>query len=357
MDTALITGMLGDIIDVAAWLTDDERGAVRTILWATPAQGDAAESLVNRLLPDVVNHVRLWPTFRRLCACVSAADVAADLAAEGRELPPCADWSVKPIFSEAFSDWGELDNDMLADLGFPDTAILAARFQPELSKAKQSKAGKKAGEASGKSRRGEKKGANDVDNVSTSFTRRSRAEAAEKFSVPAVPVTRLRTAWHPLFSTLPPEGYWAVQAFSSHTPGRWRDFTDAEWEMLIAWLDTHGQRAIVVGTGEQHVPSHPRLDNRVNQTSLLEAVDICRAAVGFVGVPSFFASVASKVFPPDRLAIRARIMPASEQRVRYWPHGGNPPFVGRRLDILLGRLRTIRTTCPNRSRQQVITGP
>lgn len=248
---ALITGCLGDLLDVTKWLTDQERSDVDTILWATPQQGATAETIVGRWLPSVKSHVRLWPDWSgRPRLYVSADHVARDLEREGRILPPCADWSVETIFGDTTRLWNG----------------------------------------------------------------------------------------HEIFTRLPTEDYWAVQAFSSHDSGIWRDFSDDEWCALLEWLVQNRQRAVVVGTGPQFVPDHPRILNRVNQTTILEAVDIVRAAKGAIAVDSFFASLAAPLFDHRHLAIRIRsTWPTFYLRSRYSPHPAWP-FVGNDLRSLLHRL-------------------
>jgi hypothetical protein len=92
-----------------------------------------------------------------------------------------------------------------------------------------------------------------------------------------------------------PLRYVAVQAHT-HYPdfeGR-RDLDRDDWDALLRYLRRQNLLGVVLGAEGRHVPSDPFLIDLTRRTSVLESVEVVKAATGYVGIDSWLAIVFAK---------------------------------------------------------------
>lgn len=89
--------------------------------------------------------------------------------------------------------------------------------------------------------------------------------------------------------------------------GHWsdRNFDDDDWGRTLAFLDRSGMRGIVVGRDRTKIPAHRRLLDMRYKTTILESVELLKAAQGYIGIDSCLSVLAAKLFPINRLAIKS----------------------------------------------------
>jgi hypothetical protein len=111
-----------------------------------------------------------------------------------------------------------------------------------------------------------------------------------------------------------------------------RFFSPGEWDWTVARLAARDEVGVVVGTGDDPVPDHPRLRNLMNATTLLEAAEISRRCSGYVGIDACWTVLAAQVLPDSDIVIRTTIDHVYRYaKVYYGPRPGYP-FLVRSLD-------------------------
>ena len=104
---------------------------------------------------------------------------------------------------------------------------------------------------------------------------------------------------------LPPSPYVVVVPHS--TWGQWSDrsFSATDWKTCLDFLDRHRLTGVVLCRESLPLPAHPRLLDWQGRTSILESVEILKAAQGLLSVDSMLTVLAAKLFPASRIAVKS----------------------------------------------------
>jgi ADP-heptose:LPS heptosyltransferase len=118
-----------------------------------------------------------------------------------------------------------------------------------------------------------------------------------------------------------PSRFIAIHPFSVNDRRERRDFTTEDWTWLLEHLERADQVGIILGTGDDRRPTDPRLIDLTGQTSYPEAVEVLKAASGFIGVGSSLSVLAAQLFEPPNLIIRGPGRHVRDnRRIYYAPH-------------------------------------
>lgn len=118
-----------------------------------------------------------------------------------------------------------------------------------------------------------------------------------------------------------PDRYCAIHPYSTHSPRLPRNFTRHDWLNVLEWLDQKQLPAVVLGLGEKKPPQHPLIHNRINGTTLLEAMAVVQNCHAFLGCASCLSVMAARVLPRPRLGIVTHTsLLRDDQRIYYLPH-------------------------------------
>jgi hypothetical protein len=80
-----------------------------------------------------------------------------------------------------------------------------------------------------------------------------------------------------------------------------RNFNDDDWSTILSLLTENNQIGVVLGTGNLYVPNHGRIINLLNQTSILQSIEILKQCHGYYGIDSFMSVLAAKLFDNIRI--------------------------------------------------------
>ncbi len=112
-----------------------------------------------------------------------------------------------------------------------------------------------------------------------------------------------------------------------------RDFDQKDWDRLIKHIESKGTTGVVVNQGTDPVPTHPRIMDLSNRTTLAEAVEVIKQAKGYFGIDSAFSVLAAKLFDPPDIVVKTRNpFLLSYKHVYYAPKKAYG-FIRERLEI------------------------
>jgi hypothetical protein len=96
--------------------------------------------------------------------------------------------------------------------------------------------------------------------------------------------------------------YAAIVPYTSWGRREGREFSAADWETCLRYLEAKDLRGVLLYSGPDVMPEHPRLVNMANKTNIVEAVEILKGAVAYLGIDSALSVLAAKLFP--RIAVK-----------------------------------------------------
>lgn len=121
-------------------------------------------------------------------------------------------------------------------------------------------------------------------------------------------------------AALPPR-YYVCQAHTPQNPAdhrKMRDFGARDWWGLIGKLRGEGVPAVLLDFDRTaEVPPSEWLVDWRGRTTLAESVEVLKNAVGYVGIDSWLAALACRLFQPPHLLIRSRNPQYLEQSRAY----------------------------------------
>lgn len=103
-----------------------------------------------------------------------------------------------------------------------------------------------------------------------------------------------------------PESYYCICPYSGNDKRDIRrDFDHSDWETIINFLKSKNTSGVIVNSGNEYIHDHPLLINLNNKTTIREAVEVVKAAKGYVGIDSAFSVIATKVCKPENILIKS----------------------------------------------------
>jgi hypothetical protein len=103
----------------------------------------------------------------------------------------------------------------------------------------------------------------------------------------------------------PPTPYYIIVPSSCWGTWEGRSFNDYDWASTLAILERENATGIVLTRHKANSPVHPRIINPATPRSITQAVELIKAAQGYIGIDSWVSVVASKVFPVNRLRVKS----------------------------------------------------
>jgi hypothetical protein len=258
-DTIVLTGGLGDVLALESYMSDEQRGRLHTICYATNKRHlirPLFDALPN--YPSLRSHLTVWDDFSAFWCFLSKEECCRRLSPVPPELAAAEDWSILPKFA----------------------AIRAGRL---------------------------------------SFNRSS-------------------VLVHPMADVsglVLPDRYVAICPYSSDKRVRERDFDDADWAATLFWLVKKGLTGVVLTTGGGYVPDTPSLVNLSDRTTVPEAIEVLKRAVGYVGIDSSLSVLGAKLFDPPMLAVKSRNDHCYANKGVYYAPKQRFDFLGHSLTKLL----------------------
>jgi len=107
--------------------------------------------------------------------------------------------------------------------------------------------------------------------------------------------------------TLPSDPFVVIQPYSTDKRTEERDFTLLDWRVVVTWLTLKQLKGVVINQGNDYVPDHELLVDLSNRTNVLQAVEVLKAAKGYIGIDSWLTVLAAKLFPTEMIAIKSKI--------------------------------------------------
>jgi hypothetical protein len=112
-----------------------------------------------------------------------------------------------------------------------------------------------------------------------------------------------------------------------------RAFDSDDWDACLAALDLHGLTGVVLCRYKTPIPHHPRLLDFQGQTTLPEAVEVLKAAEGYLGIDSWASVLASKLFPARRMSVKGYGGHAYHNRRHYYAPRSDFGWLTKRIEV------------------------
>jgi ADP-heptose:LPS heptosyltransferase len=93
--------------------------------------------------------------------------------------------------------------------------------------------------------------------------------------------------------------------FSTDKRSKERDFNAEDWNQTLKFLEQKDIKGVVINSGNDIVPKNSYLIDLSNLTKIEEAVEIVKAAKGYLGIDSWLSVLAAKVFNSLSLQIKS----------------------------------------------------
>ena len=100
-----------------------------------------------------------------------------------------------------------------------------------------------------------------------------------------------------------------------------REFDDADWQNIYNFLNVIGVTGVVVNRSSKPAPKHPNIIDLTNQTTLKETFSIITMAESCILCASSLACFATKLFPPHRIWLKGGHEHMFSQWATYFYHG------------------------------------
>lgn len=86
-----------------------------------------------------------------------------------------------------------------------------------------------------------------------------------------------------------------------------RDLNERDWAGILRYLEKMRRPAIVISQTSNlgSIPKHDLIVNLNNETTILEAIEICKLGKFYLGIDSWVPALMSKVLPPDKIEIKS----------------------------------------------------
>ena len=117
-----------------------------------------------------------------------------------------------------------------------------------------------------------------------------------------------------------PEDYVVIHPWSDAEING-REFTNADWHEIFVFLDRYNITGVVVNQSAMPAPAHPRILDLTNKTTLKETFSIIQGAQGAILCASSLACLASKMFDPGSIWIKGGYPHMFTEWATYFYHG------------------------------------
>lgn len=256
---ALFTGALGDFIGAESFMSEQEKDAVTTVLWATRNRSEIQEA---------INLVEIFPNLKE-------QKILFDDFCEERPTRP---WQPGDKFNNIHK---KDDLNRMCGLNLTDSEMAAI--------------GDYSLDAT-------------LDRIFHKQLRFQTSRIATKMTLPEVIKFNL------------PKNYVVIHPWSdAEICGR--EFNDDDWENIFVFLDSNNLTGVVVNRSKLGPPRHRQLIDLTNQTSLLETFSIIKNASYALLCSSSLACFASKIFPKGKIWIKGGHSYIFTQWATYFYHG------------------------------------
>lgn len=129
-----------------------------------------------------------------------------------------------------------------------------------------------------------------------------------------------RSVWPSVSKFNLPERYAVIHPWSDAEING-REFNDADWVEIFKFLDTHNIKGVVINRSGKNPPEDSRLINLTNQTSIKETFGIVTGAEYCILCASSIACFATKIFPKDRIWLKGGHSFMFSDWATYFYHG------------------------------------
>jgi hypothetical protein len=148
--------------------------------------------------------------------------------------------------------------------------------------------------------------------------------------------TTVRTSWGDVSRFKLPQRYVAIHPWSDAEING-REFNDADWANIFKFLETIDCVGVIVNQSYKYPPIHPRLIHLTNLTTLKETWSIIAGAEACILCASSLACFATKIFPKDRIWLKGGHDHMFSDWATYFYHGPHTvtnEVIFRNFDIL-----------------------
>jgi hypothetical protein len=273
--SVFITGGIGDVLAVESFLTDEERNSIDTIYYAT-SKKEPVERLFRctKNFSSIKNHINLWCDFTDFWCFYSLEDY---LDRSNHE----SQYSGLESFNSF--DISNLEKLYIQFLNCPESISpqWRAYFRFVFHKSASSfvEGVKKSKDLS----------------IMTIFAQKLKYNGSSflKYNLSNIKKFNL------------PKKYIVILPFSTDKRMHGRDFDEQDWINTFNFLREKNIKGVVINSGSDIVPESSLLINLTNLTKIEEAVEILKAAEGFIGIDSWLSILAAKIFNEPFLHIKS----------------------------------------------------
>ena len=146
----------------------------------------------------------------------------------------------------------------------------------------------------------------------------------------------MRTSWGDVSRFKLPQRYVAIHPWSDAEING-REFNDNDWENIFKFLETIDCVGVVINQSAHYPPVHPRLIQLTNLTTLKETWSIIAGAEACILCASSLACFATKLFPKDRIWLKGGHDHMFSEWATYFYHGPHTitnEVIFRNFDVL-----------------------
>jgi hypothetical protein len=256
---ALFTGALGDFIGAESFMTNEEKDAVTTILWATRNREEirAAVDLTD-IFPNLKEEKILFDDF-----C---------------DERPTRPWQEGDRFINIHK---KNDLNRMCGLNLSDSEMEAISDHS-------------------------------LDATLEGIFSGQRRFQGSRFAT--------RSVWPSIAKFQLPQRYVVIHPWSD-AEYNGREFSEQDWVSIIKFLDHIGCKGVVVNKSKHPTPVHSKIIDLTNATSIKETWAIIAAAESCILCASSLACFATKLFPKDRIWLKGGHEHMFSQWATYFYHG------------------------------------
>jgi len=256
---ALFTGGLGDFIGAECFMTEEEKDAVTTVLWATRNSGE---------IKAAVDLKTIFPNMK-----------------EDREL--YTDWALTRPEGDWVPGTKPFNIGMKNELNTKCNRVLT---QDELDAISD----------------------HSLDGTLQDIFQGRRQWVSSRFAT--------RNNWENIERFRLPQRYVAIHPWSDAEING-REFDDNDWNSIFSFLNMIGAVGVVVNRSDKPAPAHPSLIDLTNRTSLKETFAIIKNAESCILCASSLACYATKIFPIHRIWLKGGWDHMFSEWATYFYHG------------------------------------
>lgn len=102
-----------------------------------------------------------------------------------------------------------------------------------------------------------------------------------------------------------PKDFLLILPFSKNKTNENRNFNDNDWDNLECYLKTNKKLGVCIGAEKNNeIPQSKFLINLINQTTILESIEILKKSIGYIGIDSWISVLAPKILNRKNIYIK-----------------------------------------------------